>query len=79
MMAEPEDELSHALEIARIGGRYRFWPGSGQVTTPYDHPMQPAGNFVDWGLARAVAIILNAVIDGKLVVASPPLSEAPTG
>jgi hypothetical protein len=28
--------------------------------------------FVDWGLARATAEILNAVLDGRLVKASEP-------
>lgn len=75
---DPESELGHAIEIARIGGRpYCFHPGSGQITTPYDRPMSPTAEFVDWGLARAVAIILNALNDGLLVAAAS--TPAPSG
>lgn len=70
-----ENDLSHALELIRIPRPYKFWPGSGQVTTEYDAPMLPCAEFVDWGLARAVAIILNALNDGQFVrvhVPDPP-------
>jgi len=61
-----EDDLEYAMQLARIGGPYRSWPGSGQITGPYDRPMQPTAQFSDWGLARAVAIILNAIESGDL-------------
>ena len=66
-MAE-EQEIDEAIEIARIGaahGGYRTYHDSGGIWCGSNHGIAD-GNFDDWGLARSVAIILNAVLDGTL-------------
>ncbi len=69
-MTTPSNDLwtlKHAIEIAKIGPDYRSYDGSGGLWNRGNHGIADA-MFVDWGLARAVSIILNAVRDGRLVV-----------
>ena len=58
--------LEHAIEIAKIGGRFRSYDGTGGIWAGRNNEI-PDGIFNDWGLARATTIILNAVLDGRLV------------
>lgn len=61
-------ELEDAIEIIRIGAGkqgYRNYPGSGGIWAGRNENFADA-TFVDWGLARATATILNAVLDGTL-------------
>lgn len=63
--------LEHSIEIAKIGAGhegYRAYNGSGGLWAGSYNGMADA-QFDDWGLARATAEILNAVIDGRLVPA----------
>lgn len=66
-------DLKDAMELINIGvgttrPAYRNYPGSGGIWTG-DHELNiPCGHFDDWGLARATAEILNAVLDGRLRV-----------
>jgi len=60
--------LEHAIEIAKIGASkhgYRTYDGSGGI---WRNDEFPDAVFDDWGLACATAIILNAVVAGKLVI-----------
>jgi hypothetical protein len=71
-----ENPLTHAIEIARIGaGRegYRNPSGCGGIWAGRNHNLADA-TFVDCGLARATAEILNAVLDGRLVPADSSLA-----
>lgn len=54
--------LEYAIEIAKIGGRYRSYDGTGGLWCGANEGIADA-MFKDRGLARATAIILNAVID----------------
>ena len=47
---------------------WRSYPGSGGIWIG-DNEEHSDGNFEDWGLARAVAIIINALNNGQLVPA----------
>ena len=60
--------LGDAIEIVKIGGPYSTYPGTGDLYGVTDLSIE--AKFWDWGLARATAVILNAVIDGKLVLKS---------
>jgi hypothetical protein len=62
--------LEEAIEIADIGaGRYgyRTYGGSGGMWAGTNTGFADA-QFTDWGLAKATAIILNAVLDGRLEI-----------
>jgi hypothetical protein len=61
-------DLKDAIEIVKTGaGRrgYRSYPGTGGIWCG-DNEQIPDAQFVDWGLAKATAEILNAVLDGRL-------------
>jgi len=58
--------LEYAIEIARLAGRYRNYNDSGGIWANHNHGLADA-TFDDWGLARATVIILNAVLDGRLI------------
>lgn len=45
---------------------FRHYDGSGAIWAGGRDPY-PDGTFVDWGLAEAVVVVLNAVVAGKLV------------
>lgn len=67
------DDLNHAIELVKIGGGrsgYRTHGGCGGIWCGYNKNGFPDANFIDWGLARATAIILNALINGELVPAA---------
>ncbi len=70
-----EDLLDRALALARIGGRYENWPASGVLTSPHGGHSGREADFVDHGLAFAVAEILNAVNDARLVRSSTLTDE----
>ena len=59
--------LAVAIELAKIGGPYRSFPGTGGIWAGHNEQF-PDADFRDWGLARATAIILNAIIDGQLII-----------
>lgn len=63
--------LEYAIEIANIGGPYHNHAGSGGLWASRNHDIADA-TFDDWGLARATTIILNAVLDGRLVRKESP-------
>lgn len=60
-----DDDLKDAIELVKIGSPYRSYPGTGGIWAGRNQDFADA-NFVDWGLARATATILNAVVGGKL-------------
>ena len=65
------DKLADAIELVRIGASatgYRSYDGSGGVWVGDNAGIADAV-FSDWGLARSVAEILNAVLDGRLTSA----------
>lgn len=65
-------ELEEAIELIKIGAGkegYRSYPGTGGIWAGRNEQFADA-TFVDWGLARATALILNAVIDGRLTMPS---------
>ena len=65
------DKLTDAIKLARIGAGamgYRSYAGSGGMWVGGNDGIADA-TFEDWGLARAVAEILNAVLDGRLISA----------
>jgi hypothetical protein len=67
------DKLTDAIELIRIGAGaagYRSYPGTGGMWAGGNDGIADA-TFEDWGLARATAEILNAVLDGRL---SPTLA-----
>lgn len=67
------DDLDYALQILSIGmGRdgVRHYEDSGGLWFGRNQGFADA-TFVDWGLARAVAVILTAVNAGRLVKAEP--------
>lgn len=66
--------LEHALEIARMAYPFRSYDGTGGIWCDENNGIAD-GNFTDWGLARAVTIILNAVMDGTLTI---PYDGPPT-
>jgi hypothetical protein len=66
--ADINDKLVDAIELARIGAGkqgYRSYPGTGGVWAGGNDGIADA-TFMDWGLARATAEILNAFLDGRL-------------
>ena len=66
------ENLDHAIEIIKIGatnGGYRNYPGSGGIWAGRNDGFADA-RFNDFGLARATAEVLNAVLDGRLVLNS---------
>lgn len=70
------NELRDAIELVGIGAGkdgdgYRSYPGTGSIWCGRNEGIADA-NFVDWGLARATALILNAVVRGDLVPAQTP-------
>jgi len=64
------DELAEAIELARLAAPFRSYAGTGGIwhgrRHDDEHQYMPDARFDDWGLARATAIILNAVLDGSL-------------
>jgi hypothetical protein len=65
------DKLADAIELVRIGAGatgYRSYPGTGGVWAGGNDGIADVV-FSDWGLARATAEILNAVLDGRLTSA----------
>ena len=60
--------LEHAIEIAMIGMHHNEFraDGGGLWTSDVEGP--PDATFTDWGMARATAMILNAVRDGSLIL-----------
>jgi hypothetical protein len=54
----------------------RSYPGTGGLWFGANNGMADA-TFEDWGLARAVAIILNAANEGRLALPQPSPSGAP--
>jgi hypothetical protein len=61
--------LEDAIEIISIGAGkdgYRSYADTGGIWAGDNAGLADA-TFVDWGLARATAEILNAVLDGRLV------------
>jgi hypothetical protein len=73
------DKLADAIELARIGAGatgYRSCNGTGGVWAADNAGLADAV-FTDFGLARATAEILNAVLDGRLAIgAAPECAEA---
>jgi hypothetical protein len=68
-----DDKLVDAVELIRIGAGkqgYRSYPGTGGIWAGYNDGIADA-TFTDWGLARAAAEILNAVLDGRLMIKEP--------
>jgi hypothetical protein len=61
------DELKEAIDLVRIGAPYRSYAGTGGIWAGHNRNSADA-QFEDWGLARATAIILNAVLDETLVI-----------
>ena len=64
--------LEEAIEIARIGAGkegFQSYPGTGSIWAG-QHDGFADINCTDWGLARAIAIILNATLDGTLSLPS---------
>jgi hypothetical protein len=60
--------LDEAIEIAKIGAPHGYrWEGGGEM---WDETTTAAAHFHDWGLAKATAIILTAVIKENLVKAA---------
>jgi hypothetical protein len=60
--------LEHAIDLVRTGaGREGYYnaAGSGGIWAGSNRNIADA-QFVDWGLARATAVILNAVVNGQL-------------
>jgi hypothetical protein len=66
MSANTMNELLDAIGLVEIGSPYRTYGGSGGIWSGINDQI-PDANFIDWGLARATAIILNAVVSGRLV------------
>jgi hypothetical protein len=69
-----DNKLADAIELVHIGAGkhgYRSYPGSGGLWVGDPNGTDGIGiadaSFTDWGLARAVAEILNAVLDGRLI------------
>lgn len=65
-----QQTIKDAIEIASIGAGkegYRSYPGTGGIWAGRNEQFADA-TFVDWGLARAAAIILNAAVNGDLVL-----------
>lgn len=70
-------ELDEAISLVRTGaGRrgYRSYSGGGEIWAGNNEQYADA-RFVDWGLARATAIILNAVARGELIP-KPSIEDA---
>jgi hypothetical protein len=70
------NSLEYSLEFVRSAGGqsgYRNYPGCGGIWAARNNEI-PDGNFTDWGLGRAAAVILNAVHQGRLV----PLADGET-
>ena len=59
--------LEDAIEIVKIGAPYRTYSGDGGMWCGQNRGIADA-NFDDWGLARATAAILNAVVEGRLTI-----------
>lgn len=66
--AEHAGDLADAIELVKLAGRrgFRNYPGTGGIW--FGNETLAQGRFDDWGLGRAVARILNAVNDGRLVL-----------
>ena len=64
-------ELEEAIELAGIGAPYRTYSSSGGMWSGHSDDRMADATFTDWGLARATAIILNAVVAGTLQVRTP--------
>lgn len=64
-MAEEQWELNEAIELVKVTGEWRGYPGTGGIWIGSNKTLADA-RFDDWGLARAVASIINAVKDGRL-------------
>jgi hypothetical protein len=62
----PDDPLGDAIEFAQMVHPMRSYPGTGAIWIGSNEGLSD-GSFTDWGVARAVAIIMNAVVEGKLV------------
>ena len=62
--------LDDAIELLRMAAPFRTYAGSGGVWCGHNNEA-PDANFTDGELARAVAIILNAVLKGDLVKGLP--------
>jgi hypothetical protein len=60
-----DDELMESVELARMASPFRSYPGTGGIWCGSNNNLADA-TFDDWGLARAVARIMNAVLDGTL-------------
>ena len=59
-------ELDEAIELIGIASPFRSYPGTGGIWAGSNKNIADA-QFDDWGLARATATILNAVLEGKLI------------
>jgi hypothetical protein len=71
--------LKDAVELVRIGAGkrgYRSYPGTGGIWAGDNDGIADAV-FVEWGLARATATILNAALDGQLIPRSPAFGADP--
>lgn len=68
--------LAHAIEIAITADSARVHASGGSLWFGGNQGIADA-TFQDWGSARATAVILNAVKDGKLVLATPVTEAAP--
>jgi hypothetical protein len=64
-----DTDLADAIEIAGMVRPARSYPGTGALWFGRNEGLADA-TFTDWGLARAVATIINAVNDGRLVPAA---------
>jgi hypothetical protein len=63
--------LADAIDLVAIAHPYRTQDGGGEIWCGHRSGGFPDARFDDWGLARAVALILNAVVEGKLAPAEP--------
>lgn len=62
--------IRDAIEMVEFAGEFRCYDGGGGIWIGNNRNISD-GNFMDWGVAEAVTVIVNAVRDGKLVMAAP--------
>lgn len=72
---ELDAPLLEAIELLELACPMHNFPGSGGIWFGNNHG-PPDGGFTDWGVARAVAIVINAVVEGRLTIPyeGPPTS-----
>ena len=64
-----DEEIAEAIELIKMATPARSYPGTGGLWFGQNRNLADA-SFDDWGLARAVAAIMNAIGDERVVIVS---------